>query len=258
MAVPVVQSVRMPPGHGGGRGFDPRQESKKSFCYMDVFIQNALGVPLFNAGQMHYLTRLLMSPMRVIDNKSICILEPSVYELFISGDRKAFETYFEKYYPALVLFSYKYTNDEGAAQDIASDSLLKAFNQRHTLNGFEHLKRFLYLATRNASINFLRHENFIIKEEEKFLSNTFCEVEDLNNQLDVALCENINLALGKLPPKTQRIIKSLYIDCLTYNQVAEKYGTTKKNVENIRHYGLGKMKLLLQDLYSQSLQSGEL
>lgn len=187
--------------------------------------------------------------MNIVINNALKELS---FEEFKDGSESAFEICFAKFYPVLAIFSYKYTNDESQSQDIASDVLMKAFTDRKKFESEKHLISFLYYVTRNDSVNFLRHEKFENKKEKIFLSNTFSEVDILNSQLDVALCEHIYLAIEKLPTRTKQIITSLYIDQLSYKEVSELYGVTKKNIENVRHYGLCKMKLFLTEIYKQT------
>jgi len=78
-------------------------------------------------------------------------------ESFRTGDPKAYTVITEKFYSRLVEFSFQITKNETQARGIASESLQKLFSRSHLYQTTEHYENFLYVATRNASINYLRY-----------------------------------------------------------------------------------------------------
>jgi RNA polymerase sigma factor (sigma-70 family) len=170
---------------------------------------------------------------------------PNTDELLASfrlGEHRAFSTIFEKYYPRLVVFAYQIIGNEGQAEDIASDSLAKLFNRAHLYETTDHYESFLYLATRNAAINYLKYLRTFTETYKEYVSRQFDEIDMLNQELDAALLEKLYRSIEHLPEKSRQVINYLYIQKLSYLKVAELMETTVKNIENIRAYALKKLR----------------
>jgi RNA polymerase sigma factor (sigma-70 family) len=161
---------------------------------------------------------------------------------FRTGDETAYTVIFEKFYPKLVVFSYQITNNEAQSQDIASESLAKLFKRSHIYETTEHYENFLYVAARNASINYLRYLKTFTENYNEYVSRNADDIDFLNHELDAALLGKLFQSVERLPERSRQVINYLYIQKMSYQKAAELMETTVKNVENLRAYALKKLK----------------
>ncbi len=82
---------------------------------------------------------------------------------FIIKDKVVFEKLYNQYYKALVGFAYSYINDQNAGEDIVQDVFYSLWNQKREYSDESTFKVYLYKATRNRCINYIRHQQ--VKDE---------------------------------------------------------------------------------------------
>src|SRR5262245_20146787 len=74
-----------------------------------------------------------------------------------SGDQAAFDTIFRAHYAHLVAFGQSMLHGRGAAEDVAQEVMLELWRRRDSIAISESLRAYLLRATRNRSLNQLRH-----------------------------------------------------------------------------------------------------
>ncbi|MEG2341104.1 MAG: RNA polymerase sigma-70 factor [Odoribacter sp.] len=79
-------------------------------------------------------------------------------EQFKQGDRQAFKTVFDSLYKSLCLFANHFINNLPAAEDIVQDTFLSLWSHREEMMSTAHVKSFLYMATRNETLDYIKHE----------------------------------------------------------------------------------------------------
>lgn len=62
------------------------------------------------------------------------------------------------YYAALCYFSLKIVGDKNTAEDVVEDVFVSLLNSKREFSETDNLKAWLYTATRNMSLNYLRKE----------------------------------------------------------------------------------------------------
>ena len=82
-----------------------------------------------------------------------------------SGDQAAFDSMFRDHYPHLVTFGQSLLRDRAAAEDIAQEVMLELWRRREDIVIQESLRAYLLRATRNRSLNQLRHANVARRAE---------------------------------------------------------------------------------------------
>lgn len=113
--------------------------------------------------------------------------------LFHQGERNVFKTVYNSLYNSLCLFTNHFVNNLTASEDIVQETFLTLWKHREEMESYLHIKSFLYSATRNAALDYLKHlkirnryeqnisrlesteifEHFIIEEEvERILLKT--------------------------------------------------------------------------------------
>ncbi|WP_343306649.1 sigma-70 family RNA polymerase sigma factor [Chitinophaga niabensis] len=74
------------------------------------------------------------------------------------GNIEAFRQFFANMYPALFSLTQRLVADEEVAKDIVSDIFLQVWETRSTLSAVENIRAYLYVATRNRTLKYLKKE----------------------------------------------------------------------------------------------------
>src|SRR5579859_2100686 len=84
-------------------------------------------------------------------------LNPEILTAFRNGNSEAFATFFNLHYRALCFFAGQMIRDTPEAEDIVKDAYIKLWNRHEDFESAQNVKAFLFITTRNACLNFLRH-----------------------------------------------------------------------------------------------------
>ena len=83
------------------------------------------------------------------------------------GDDRAFKVLFEKYYASLCAFATNFVDDPDVAEDIVQEIFFKLYTDKPTFDVVVALKSYLYLATKNQCLNYLKHARI----EQEYMSS---------------------------------------------------------------------------------------
>ena len=83
---------------------------------------------------------------------------PSFILAFQQGEESGFAYFFRTHYAALTLFAFKITGQKEAAEEIAGDAFLTAWQKRADFSHHAVPKSFLYTAVKLGSLNWLRQQ----------------------------------------------------------------------------------------------------
>ena len=148
--------------------------------------------------------------------------------------KQDFKQLFEQYYNPLCNFANSILYDSTKAEDAVQDVFVKMWQKKDTLEDLEHLKSYLFRATKNKCIEYLRKLKLDQKLSEE--SARQLEVSSSINTDDEAdkylLKEKLFNSIRQLPPKCRDVFTMSKINGLTYNEIAEELGISSKTVEN--------------------------
>jgi RNA polymerase sigma-70 factor (ECF subfamily) len=165
-----------------------------------------------------------------------------------NDDAPAFKEIFLLYHSRLKQFSYSITHSKVQAEEIVSDVFLKIWLKRKTLIGIKNLHLYLYISTKNLSINYLMKE----KKEKIFpVNEAIVELKSFSFNpeqimLSTEMLGRIRFAILQLPPQCQLIFKLIKEDGLKYREVAELLSLSLKTVENQMTIALKKIAATIQ------------
>jgi RNA polymerase sigma-70 factor (family 1) len=146
---------------------------------------------------------------------------------FREGDAEIFNQVFKEYYSSLVYYARNFLQEKEAAKDIAQDVLAKLWQMRGAMKNEQNIKGFLFVSTRNACLNYLRH-NKVVKEMmhklPDFFEKSATEVENVakleTEVVSVEVLEFITKALSQMPDKYQTIIRLFYFENKSLQEVS--------------------------------------
>lgn len=155
-------------------------------------------------------------------------VDPIFETEFISGlsqgDPAVVSALYKKYYVSLCNFSYCFIRDAASSEDIVANVFLRLLTRQRKIKGVFHslddVANYLHIAVKNASFDFLRSSKSRIQHQQKAFQNT--EQDDLDLMYERALTRKDLLeTLYDLPQKSIKILTQLYLEELSYTEVAK-------------------------------------
>lgn len=128
-------------------------------------------------------------------------------------------------------------------EDITQESFIRLWQKHDAFSCENSIKAFLYIITRNACLNFIKHwqrrqKNMLSwsrgwKEEEETILTRLTRMD---------LCTQVHAAVRALPPECSRIIWLSYLDGLKNQEIARLLQISVHTVKNQKTRGLHLLK----------------
>ena len=152
---------------------------------------------------------------------------------FQRGEEKGFNFFFREYYAALSYFSFQFTKSREIAEEIAGESLMKLWERHANFDNIASAKSFLYITTRNASLNWVRQQKRNSQREKEFsYLNEENEIPKALQIIETEMYREIFLALETLPPKCRQIFRMIYLEKKDYKQIAQELNLSMSTIRN--------------------------
>ncbi len=145
------------------------------------------------------------------------------------GDDIAYDAFFKKYYPALVLFLRKRVQCMDTAKDLAQEVFIRLWHHRETLNPNYSLKSYMYRIAVNLTIDEQRQRFARRRCQDSYSATThaFSSPSITLNEL----YEEINSTLSELPKNYQMTFILSRFESFQNQEIAESLGVSVKTVE---------------------------
>lgn len=148
-----------------------------------------------------------------------------------AGDERAFEEIFRAWYPTLVRIAGALLKDRDRAEEIVQEVLLETWRRRQQLSGEGSAHAYLIRATRNRSLNSLRHDR-IARREAPFLAGSDVSAASATSDLiDDEIGVALDQAVASLPDRCREVFRMSRVDGLKYTEIAASLGVSVKTVE---------------------------
>lgn len=164
--------------------------------------------------------------------------EAVLVEKIQQSDKDAFKELFDQYYTPLCVYASKIIGSPDQSRDIVQDVYIKLWDNRKDLVIYKSLKAYLYQAVRNQSLNYIEKRRRQVQFEEPEFSQK--EIQDMhilnsahqNHISDKDLSKRIWELVEELPEKRKSVFILYRKHGLSYSEIAEVMGITRKTVEN--------------------------
>ncbi len=149
-------------------------------------------------------------------------------------DQAAYKELFTSLYSSMFLFAKSMIKSKEAAEEIVSDVFIKIWERRRELEKIDNLKVYLYVSTRNTTLNYISHHKRSSTNPLDELQTEFTSIYFDPEQLMITadMLALIKRSIDQLPPKCKLIFKLVKEDGLKYREVAEILNLSVKTVEN--------------------------
>ncbi len=142
---------------------------------------------------------------------------------------------FRLYFLRLAKFAYKYVGNVSVAQDMTQSVFLKIWELNGKWNPPGTVKSYLFTAVKNQCLNHIKHKKIVNEWKSKEAlepKRTQMRMEWEDSEREMRLNQAINLAVSKMPDKRREVFELSRNEGLTYSEISEVLGITKKTVEN--------------------------
>lgn len=161
------------------------------------------------------------------------------------GDIKAFNQLFEEFYAPLFYYSRHLIHNEEEAKDIVLTCLYKCWERREQFVQYQHLKSFLYLAVRNAGLNYLKKEQ---RTAARLSHIEPASQEDDYLAMEAEVLKQVYKAIEQLPDKCRQVFELSYLEGKSVAEIAALMQISASNVSAQRHRALSLLRLTLADI----------
>lgn len=157
-------------------------------------------------------------------------------------DANAFKLLFHHFYTDLLSFSTAISNHQEASEDIIAELMLKIWQQPEKLLGVKNLKTYLFISTRNLTLNYLEKNKV---RDNYILSNPEITQQDYNPEdqlVSKEIIQKINQAIEQLPPKTKMAFTLVKDNDCSYAEAADIMEISIKTVDRHLQIALAKIR----------------
>ena len=157
--------------------------------------------------------------------------DKSLLQEFKRGNTHAFRTVYDMFFPSLCFFAKRLVEDDGEGEDIAVDSFVKLLNRYDSFDTLPNIKAFLYITTRNACLNYLRHSQRQHASKRE-LNRVQEKTEDhaLSHMVHAEVLREVEFEIEQLPNRCREIFKLIYYERRSADEIAELLGISINTV----------------------------
>ncbi|HEY9362339.1 MAG TPA: RNA polymerase sigma-70 factor [Chitinophagaceae bacterium] len=167
-------------------------------------------------------------------------------------DQQSFEKFYQLFFFRLYQFAYLYVHSKESAEEVVNDVFLSLWQKRKTLDTINNINVYLYVAVKNASLNWLRKNRrvFTVSIDELRVDHLHLvpnpEILLITREFQSLILK----AIEQLPPRCKIIFKLIKEDGLSYKEVASILDLSVKTVDSQLYHALKKLALVLKPLES--------
>lgn len=166
-------------------------------------------------------------------------LPSNIVRGLIIGDEETYISLFREYYVSLCSYSRRYVGRKDVAEEIVSDTFLKIWEARESIQINTSVKAYLFQAVCNNSLNYLRKlkkeetldEYFLETSSENIGFAILPEEIDEQSMTMESIHEKIEEAVGFLPEQQQKAFRLKRFEGKKTREIAEIMGLSVKTIE---------------------------
>lgn len=167
--------------------------------------------------------------------------------LYVAGDRTAFRTLFDRYFPQLMRLARRRVSSDDEAREIVQLTFLHMHRARNDFRPDAKLRPWLFTIAMNLVREHYRRRG---RQRETFLEpERLPEPTPTDDPVQAAeTAKRVQRALELLPRGQREVIELHWLSGLPYLQVAEIVGASEAAVRVRAHRGFALLRQLLKDV----------
>ncbi|HPE77762.1 MAG TPA: RNA polymerase sigma-70 factor [Draconibacterium sp.] len=146
---------------------------------------------------------------------------------------EGFEALFKEHYSRMVSYAFNFLKEQEGSEEIVQEVFFQLWVNRKKTEIKTSIGSYLYRAVRNRCINLIKH----IEIRENYKQQNSAEIDkqdkEYSDPLSISeLDKKIRACIDNLPMQRKKIFLMSRYEEMTYVEIAEKMGLSKKTVEN--------------------------
>jgi RNA polymerase sigma factor (sigma-70 family) len=179
------------------------------------------------------------------------IEEQLLWEMFLSGDDRAYAYFYKKYTDELFAYGMRFTLDRELVKDTVQDVFIKIYRHRSKLSKTDKVKPYLYMAMKNTLFNVFEKEKALYRVdtvEPMFITEYSIEDMIIADEQDAEHREKINRLLDALTPRQKEVIYYRYVEEMELSEICKLMDMNYQSVQNLIQRSIKRIK----QLYAES------
>ena len=180
-----------------------------------------------------------------------------LWQAFKRGERSAFETLLQQYYPMLLNYGVRFYRDKEFVKDSVHDLFVEIWNRREHLSDVVSVKSYLLQALRK---NIIRESGRLkwfreadeISEKLNFDVEFNIETHFISREIETETLQKLQMELDKLTKRQREAIYLRFTQDLPYEEIASIMAINYRSVINLIHEAI---KSIRQNWFSMLLPS---
>ncbi|MDR2686994.1 MAG: RNA polymerase sigma factor [Oscillospiraceae bacterium] len=168
------------------------------------------------------------------------------YEAFCAGDESGFDQLMREFQQSLVCFLLGYVHSPEAAEDLAEDTFVELLLHKGRFRGQSSFKTFLFSVARHKAIDHLRREK---RRPAVPLDDVTERGDDAMGPEELVLAgeqgAEIARAIRAIPQEYQEVLRLLYLERLSYEEIAPLMRKSRKQIDNLAYRARQALKISL-------------
>ncbi|MCL2446300.1 MAG: RNA polymerase sigma factor [Oscillospiraceae bacterium] len=158
------------------------------------------------------------------------------YAAFCGGDQSAFDQIMHEFRQGLIFFLRSYVKSYETAEDLAEDTFVELIIHQGRFRGQSSLKTFIYSVARHKAIDHIRREQrrptVALDEIDHWQGDEDTPEEHYLAQERAQVIAN---AIATLSPDYQEVLRLLYLERLSYDDIARIMRKSNKQIDNLAY-----------------------
>lgn len=155
--------------------------------------------------------------------------EQNIIQGLKKGKEKSLKTLYDRFFPALCSYAYKYVKDEMIAGDIVQEVYIKIWYKRKNFDSIYSIRSYFYLSVRNSCLNYIRDNSRHVKVD---LDEEIISKEE-NFVVEEEVHRMIRQEIDNLPDAMRRVFNLTLMD-MSVAEIAEALHVSVSTVKNQR------------------------
>ncbi|EAY24329.1 RNA polymerase sigma-70 factor [Microscilla marina] len=178
--------------------------------------------------------------------------DAQIVEKISAHNQSVFEYVFKRYYQELCNFAFMYLKVEQSSEEVVQETFINIWEKRQKLKIQSSIKAYLYTSVKNRSINYLKSKATQVSQKSHSTSSEEHPIHIAENATVEEAMHNAELqhvlsqAIAALPKRCSEIFTLTRIEGLSYQQVADQLGISKKTVEAQMGIAFKKLRIFIK------------
>ena len=155
-------------------------------------------------------------------------------EILVTGikqnDYSSYNLLFVRYYSRLCAFVSGIIQNNAASEDVVQELFIRLWTQRRKLEINDNISGYLYRASKNAALNYLRSESNRKKTIQNIPASEYDADENLIDELEFNA--SLHHCIEQLPERSKEVLMKCRFEGLKQKEISDQLGISVKTIKN--------------------------